>query len=245
MKRTLFTKKVVKDGSPVEKFLFEELRIDDLSVWKLSSEDVRSEIETSSTSDVDFAQEERRSESGIDIESIISQLKNEYEAKIAEAYQRGFNDAEKILREKVNSELSEHIAAFDQLLKNFYSEVESLGSKIESFVLSLAIKIAEKIVKKEIEKNDNFILNQVKEAVKRVVGVEKIKLKINPEDEKLIRGLKPELLQMLDSASEIIIETDPGIERGGCVVESELGNVDSRISTQFSLIENLLLEVTK
>jgi len=80
----------------------------------------------------------------------------------------------------------------------------------------------------------------VKEAVKRVVGVEKIKLRVNPEDEKLIKELKPELLQMLDSTSEVIVEADPAIERGGCVVESELGNVDSRISTQFSLIENLL-----
>ena len=128
----------------------------------------------------------------------------------------------------------------EQVLKNFCNEVESFGTKIENFVLSLAIKIAEKIVKREIEKDNDFILNQVKEAVKRVVGVEKIKLRVNPEDEKLIKELKPELLQMLDSTSEVIVEADPAIERGGCVVESELGNVDSRISTQFSLIENLL-----
>lgn len=238
MKRTLFTKKVIKNLSPREKFLFEELKIDEpveIDILKLSDENIESKIEAVQSDGVDFVQDEK-----IDIEAMITQIKNEYETKIAEAYQKGFKDAEKILREKMNDELREHIAIFDQLLKNFCNEVESLGTKIENFVFSLAIKIAEKIVKREIEKNNDFVLNQVKEAVKRVVGVEKVKLRINPDDEKLVRELKPELLQMLDSTSEVIIEADPGIERGGCVVESELGNVDSRISTQFSLIENLL-----
>ncbi|MFN3134940.1 MAG: FliH/SctL family protein [Candidatus Kryptonium sp.] len=238
MRRTLFTKKVIKNLSPREKFLFEELKIDEpveIDILKLSDENIESKIEAMQSDGVDFVQDEKNN-----IEAMIAQIKNEYEMKIAEAYQKGFKDAEKILREKINDELREHIAIFAQLLKNFCDEVESLGTKIENFVFSLAIKIAEKIVKREIEKNNDFVLNQVKEAVKRVVGVEKVKLRINPEDEKLIRELKPELLQMLDSTSEVIIETDPGIERGGCVVESELGNVDSRISTQFSLIENLL-----
>ena len=243
MRRTLFTRKVIKNRLPEEKFLFEELNIEDpveFDILKLSDEGVKSEIEVGSSDEIDFVQDERKNEEGVNIDAIIAQIRNEYEMKIAEAYQRGFKDAEKILREKVNDELKERIAILEQVLKNFCNEVESFGTKIENFVLSLAIKIAEKIVKREIEKDNDFILNQVKEAVKRVVGVEKIKLRVNPEDEKLIKELKPELLQMLDSTSEVIVEADPAIERGGCVVESELGNVDSRISTQFSLIENLL-----
>ena len=42
--------------------------------------------------------------------------------------------------------------------------------------------------------------------MKRVVGVEKIKLRVNPEDEKLIKELKPELLQMLDSKARLALK---------------------------------------
>ena len=216
MRRTLFTRKVIKNRLPEEKFLFEELKIEEpveFDILKLSDEGVKSEIEVGSSDEIDFVQDERKNEEGVNIDAIIAQIRNEYEMKIAEAYQRGFKDAEKILREKVNDELKERIAILEQVLKNFCNEVESFGTKIENFVLSLAIKIAEKIVKREIEKDNDFILNQVKEAVKRVVGVEKIKLRVNPEDEKLIKELKPELLQMLDSTSEVIVEAFAGLNK--------------------------------
>jgi len=140
---------------PEEKFLFEELKIEEpveFDILKLSDEGVKSEIEVGSSDEIDFVQDERKNEEGVNIDAIIAQIRNEYEMKIAEAYQRGFKDAEKILREKVNDELKERIAILEQVLKNFCNEVESFGTKIENFVLSLAIKIAEKIVKRDIEK---------------------------------------------------------------------------------------------
>lgn len=243
VRKTLFTKKVIKNQLGREKFLFSELKLDDAVDFRPADGDkLENEAIVYVEPRDDFFQGSNEVESKIDLDTIVSQIKGEYEARLKDEYQRGFRDAERILREEFNNELAEHIALFEQLLKNFYDEVESLRSKIEMFVVSLAVRIAEKIVKREIEKNNDFVLNQVREAIKRVIGVEKIKVRINPEDEKIIRELKPELLQILDSSSEVIIESDPGIERGGCIIESELGNVDARISTQFSLIENSLIE---
>ncbi len=249
MKRTLFTKKVIKNHflsqklAMKENFAFEELKPDESEKVKMANS-VDDKIEqVQETSDEVHYEVEQVEDDKFDFETLINQIRNEYELKISEAYQRGFNDAEKILREKINVELNEHILLLDQLIKNFYSEIESLGRKIESLVLSLAVEIAKKIVKREIDKNDDFVVNQVKEAIKRVVGIEKIKLRVNPEDEKLIRELKPELLQIADSTREIVVEPDPSIERGGCIIESELGNVDARISTQFSQIENEMFEL--
>lgn len=248
MKRTLFTKKVIKNRSLSQKFIFkenftfEELKPDEPEELKPNDSMEKKEPTIETNDNTVNSEIEQVDDEKFDFESIISQIRSEYELKVSEAYQRGFNDAEKILREKINAELNEHILLFDQLVKNLYSEIEMLEKKIESIVLSLAIEIAKKIVKKEIDSNNDFVVNQVKEAIKRVVGIEKIKLRINPEDEKLIKELKPELLQIADSTREIIVEADPSIERGGCIIESELGNVDARISTQFSQIENSLIE---
>ncbi len=237
MKRTLFTKVIKKRNHIESKFWFEELEPDD------NRNQIMIEPDTDDKSDeVNTEREELRVEKRVDIDEIINQIKSEYEAKLAEAYQRGFREAEAILEGKMNEKLKEQIMYFEQMLKNFSNEVESFGQKIEIIVISLAVEIAKKIVKREIEMNDDFIVNQVKEAIKRVVGVEKIRLRINPEDEKLIKELKPELLQIADSTRDIIVESDSSIDRGGCIIESELGNVDARISTQFSLIENLFIE---
>lgn len=242
MKKTLFTK-VIKDKDYVEKqkFLFEELKLDEernFESLELQLHDVPNDIKI----DTEQAHSDKNIEEKIDIESIIAQIRGEYEARLAEEYQRGFREAEKFLKERMNDELKEQISRIDQFFKNFSSEVENLEKMLESVVISLAIEIAKKIVKREIEKNDDFVITQVRDAIKRVIGVERIRLRINPEDEKLIKELKSDFLQVADSMRDIIVEPDPNIERGGCIIESELGNVDARISTQFSLIENSLIE---
>ncbi len=242
MKRTLFIKKVIKNRSLSQNFTFEELKPDEPEELNLHDSADKSEIITGSDDNPVNSETMQIEDEKFDLEDVINQIRSEYELEISKAYQRGFTDAEKILREKINAELNEHILLFDQLVKNLYNEIENFERKIEAIVLSLAVEIAKKIVKREIDINDNFVINQVKEAIKRVVGVEKIKLRVNPEDEKLIKELKPELLQIADSTREIVVEADPSIERGGCIIESELGNVDARISTQLSQIENSLIE---
>lgn len=237
MKRTLFTKRVIKNFRLSENFLFEELEIE-----KNESNIVEQVV--SSHDDLKIEEEKiSRDVEKVDVEKIIEELRKEYEVKLNEAYRRGFQEAEKFLRDELGVELNEHVQLFEQILKNFYNEMSGLEQKIEKLILSLALEIAKKIVKREIEKYDDFVVNQVREAVKRVIGVEKIKLRVNPEDERLIRELKPEILQMIDSSGDVIIEADPGIERGGCIIESDLGNVDVRLGTQFSLIENSLIEM--
>ncbi len=238
MRKTLFIKRVIKNFRFNENFSFEELEIENRS----ETEVVEHVVSLNDDFKVD-KEEISQDVEKVDVERIVEEVRKEYEAKLNEAYRRGFQEAEKMLQDKLQVELNEHIQLFERILKNFYEEINGFEQKIEKLILSLALEIARKIVKREIEEDDNFIVNQVREAVKRIVGVEKIKLRVNPEDEKLIRELKPEILQMIDSSGDVIIEADPGIERGGCIIESELGNVDVRLGTQFSLIENSLIEM--
>jgi flagellar assembly protein FliH len=45
-----------------------------------------------------------------------------------------------------------------------------------------------------------------------------------------------------DSIRDMVIEADEKVERGGCILESDSGNVDARISTQLKKIEETLLD---
>lgn len=250
----LFTKKIIK--KPVEeskiKFMFEELIPEDeltseqVDISSDVGEDAADDRPSVDTSDGDVEREDNNDKEEIDISAIIEEIRREYESKISSAYERGFKDAERSLREQIYSELrkeiDEHLQLFDNLIKNFYHEVDSFNRKVEKMIVTLAVEISRKVLRKEIDENDEFILGQVREALRRVLGVSKVRLRINPDDERVIREHKPELLQMADSIRELVIETDPSIERGGCILESELGNVDARISTQFGLIETKLIE---
>ena len=98
---------------------------------------------------------------------------------------------------------------------------------------------------REIEVDEGAVLARSREAIRKIIGVDKIKIHVSPSDEEYIREHRNELSSYADSVKEIVIEADSKVERGGCVIESELGNIDARVSTQFELIEEALLGLIK
>jgi flagellar assembly protein FliH len=69
-----------------------------------------------------------------------------------------------------------------------------------------------------------------------------VKLRVHPDDESTLRQRRVEVSSAIDSLREVVIEADDKIERGGCIVESDSGNVDARLSTQLRSIELVLFE---
>ena len=71
------------------------------------------------------------------------------------------------------------------------------------------------------------------------MGANEIRLKLNPAD---IEELNETTKNLIHSGSfnKIKIEPDERIELGGCLIETEIGNVDSRISTQLNEMQRQL-----
>jgi flagellar assembly protein FliH len=117
-----------------------------------------------------------------------------------------------------------------------------IHNKWEQSVMQFALSLAKLILKREVLLDDEIVLGQVREAVRRLVGVEKVKLRVHSCDEEVLRHHRPEILSTSDALRDVIIELDDKIEPGSCIVESDTGNVDARFSTQLNTIEIILLE---
>ncbi len=173
---------------------------------------------------------------------------------IAGAYERGFEEGrqsaieelEKEFEEKLHAEqrvtLIKTIGQLETLIANIQKEFFQLQAKSEEVVLKFALAVAQQILKREVLCDNSIVLNQLRESLRRVLGVENIKVRVNPEDEAIVRENKPAILSASDSLREIVIESDDKVERGGCILESESGNVDARISTQMKKIEAALID---
>ncbi len=171
-----------------------------------------------------------------------------YTKQIAEAYAAGFSNG---VAEGIASGAEETAACqaalvrrSDELLRSFGELHERLRADAEETVIRLALEISARIVKREIELGSP-VLAQIREALKRILGVEKVKIKIHNADQELVRSHKNELHQTADSVKEFVVDVDDKITEGGCILESELGNVDARLETQLKQIESALREHTK
>ena len=75
--------------------------------------------------------------------------------------------------------------------------------------------------------------------MKKVLGANNVIIKLNEKD---LANLNNESKNLLNdgSFSKIKFETDDSIEPGGCLIETDIGNVDGRIGAQLKELKKQL-----
>lgn len=157
-------------------------------------------------------------------------------------YEKGFQDGQQQIRYELEKEFSARLAEktqeFNRILAMLEANLSEYDQAFDKIVIETSIAIAEKILKREIKK-ESIISDTLRESVKKIIGANEILIRINPDDHNEVYsdGSSP---MLEESFSKIKFEIDDKLEPGGCMVETEIGNVDSRISTQISEIKKQL-----
>ncbi len=154
----------------------------------------------------------------------------------AEGLQQARQEMEQAFQLQIRR-LQEEVKAFlNQLQQHFEAYLQST----EPQVLALVLEIARKIVRDEIRQHPEHVLNVVKDTLRRVKGFGTVRVRVHPSDLERVRQFRTSLLTVLEGAEGIEIVEDRRVEAGSCVVETEHGTYDARLSTQFEEIEQLL-----
>jgi flagellar assembly protein FliH len=158
---------------------------------------------------------------------------NSIEIELHNRYITGFNDGQKDAITKLQQEFTER-------LKHLYEQNKLLNEQFTKSVLDTAFAVAEKIIHKELDKQSD-ITNLIETCLKKVLTANEIIIKLNPAD---FESVTEDLKQMNKSidVSKIRFEKDEMIEKGGCLVETEIGNADARISSQLNELKRKLEE---
>ena len=167
----------------------------------------------------------------------VEEIKQKVSDVEKQAYIQGFDKGEKAGMESGENK-------FKPVLNNFrqaFLELEKVRKEIylnaEKKTAELALAIAKKIVCHEIATNKEVVLNVVKEAVKKVVNHGRIMIKISPSDLQFIKNSDHGFLNFVDNIENITFEEDKTISNGGCVIETNFGDIDARIERQFQVVE--------
>jgi len=74
--------------------------------------------------------------------------------------------------------------------------------------------------------------------MKKILGANNVIIKLNEKD---LNNLNSESRSLLNDAtySKIKFEADDTIETGGCLIETDIGNVDARIGTQLKELKKI------
>lgn len=169
-------------------------------------------------------------------ETILERAKADAERIREEAREEGRRAG----RDEASSRIEEALATLNQAAK----ERKKIIRDSESEILRLALRVAEQIIRSEVSLHRDVCLNIVAEAIGRVSDREQVIVKVNREDAEYLKRYKERLAGMLDGIKSFSILEDSNIEPGGCVIETNLGFIDARISTKLKAIEEALQKVS-
>lgn len=163
--------------------------------------------------------------------------------KIATAEQR---EAEAF---KTGSE-SGYQAGYDEGLGHFKSMLESLGDVIDSIkkqeemiyqahlehVKTFVKNYTEKVIGVLSTSSTDAVFHNIKTALEEVHRANHLKVVVSSHDFEAINAVKDKFDVLFSPVKKVELLEDKKMSAGGCLLETELGNVDATIDSQMALL---------
>lgn len=176
---------------------------------------------------------------------LIDQAKIYGETAKADAYKEGMEQGRVDGAKAGRDEFKVHIEQATDMFRQLVRERERVLSGLEPELAKLAMEVAKKIIGEQVAINRDATVEIIRNAMTRIKSREEVSIKVNPDDVDYVRGKQDIFARMVEGLKKLEIVADPRVDRGGCIIETDLGNTDARLSVQISLIETAFERIYK
>ena len=153
-----------------------------------------------------------------------------------EAYEKGRVEG----LEQAGAELAEQAERLKKLIASVEQGHRKVLREAELSMIDLALAVARRFVNASAVYNNDMIKETIKSAVKMATEKEKVVIRINPDDLEDVKSHQDDIIFIGDGIGRLEVRPDKKIERGGCVVETQAGNIDARNETRFAELDKAL-----
>ncbi|TVM00224.1 MAG: hypothetical protein CV087_14755 [Candidatus Brocadia sp. WS118] len=142
------------------------------------------------------------------------------------------NNFEQKLRE-IKNRYESLVAMFQDAVKHLTDKRERIWQESESEIAKLILAIASKVVGYEVSNNSvNVVRHVIRDALSYVKEKKVIVIRLSADDAKKMNELDD--VQITDQSIKFV--EDKTISSGGCVIDTNIGSIDSRIETRWEEI---------
>ncbi len=163
-----------------------------------------------------------------------------YKERYEEGFKKGYEEGKKEALEENKKTINELREKFSQSIKELLEAKNKFIEELSSSTFIIVKEALIKVVASELKLNDEAILNIVKDAISKVSQAKKLTVKLNPQDYSFLEGKVEEVKSSPEQ--EIKFVPDPSITTGGCVVQTEMGEVDSTVETRIEEVLKAIKE---
>ena len=158
--------------------------------------------------------------------------KTGYEEGFQTAYQKGENSAKE--------EFIPLLQTINSLIRELSEFRTMMYPKVEKEMIEMVTGLTKKILHYEINTNEDSVKQMILLAINAVIDRENMTIRIHPSDKAHAEAFSPELKNLFSEIKNITFEEHAGIEKGGCVIETNFGTIDAKVDQLESQIDKIL-----
>jgi flagellar assembly protein FliH len=158
------------------------------------------------------------------------------------AFENGFHQGEKAGMEIAEKRVEVLMRRFGDAILELGRAKSAIYKEVEREVVRLSVEIAKKIVHREIQVDQEIIQTLVRVALGHVAERSPATIRIHPLDYAYLTERHPGWVEDSGSGRQIAMVADKTVERGGCLIQTECGDVDARIEEEFHEVERVFFE---
>lgn len=153
-----------------------------------------------------------------------------------QAYARGLETGRAAGVASEQQKVHEIKAQLQQVIVDLDTYRRQVLATMEREAVTLAMAVARKVVCHELRLSKDTVKDVIREAFRKTVDFEQIVIRLNPQDRSLLESQDVDLESLLGRVEGVSFETDEAVSIGGCVIQTQTGDIDARIEKQLQVI---------
>ena len=172
-----------------------------------------------------------------------SEIHKELDNMVNEATSKGNQEGRDLGFGEGKKEVERLISKIHIIIGGVVEKRKEILEDSEAQVIELVLQISNKVVKAISENEKEVVVRNVKAALAKVKSRTDIIIRVNLEDVDISTSKMKEFLNKVEKVKNITVLEDATVSKGGCIVETDFGHIDARISSQLREIETKIREL--
>jgi flagellar assembly protein FliH len=160
-----------------------------------------------------------------------------YQQGLADGRKIGMIDAENTWHELGGKKIERLLSSLHEVLLQLNDIRKETYREIEKEVVELALAIAKQVICQEIAIDRDIVVCVAREALAKIEDPGRVKIKMSPSDLQFVKETRSQLSNIIENIENVTLEAAENIQSGGCIIETDLGEIDARIEKQLQAVE--------
>lgn len=167
---------------------------------------------------------------------------NKVEQIQKEAHEKGFSHGKKEGYEAGIQEARQIVENLTQIMISIEDLWHRMVMQNENDIIELVKRISEKVIYGNAQIDNKIVKRAILKSFELIPEPTEATINVSAEDYDFIETAKEDLFEKIKSLKRISIVSDPSLTRGGCRIETKVGEVDSDIQSRLDAISKSIID---